>query len=65
VHGPFPTGAARAPGPSIADGLHAEPNHSANGLRDVIRMLLGAFEIPRDRLQLFLREDRDAGSEEA
>ena len=24
----------------IADGLHAEVNHSANGLRDVIRMLL-------------------------
>jgi len=49
----------------IADGLHAEINLSANGLRDVIRRLLATFEIPMDRLQLFLREDRDAGSESA
>jgi hypothetical protein len=28
-------------------------------------MSLAAFEIPKDRLQLFLREDRDAESEEA
>ena len=47
----------------IADGLHAEINLSANGLRDVIRNLLATFEIPKDLLQLFLREDRDAGSE--
>ncbi len=44
----------------IADGLHAEINHSANGLRDVIRLLLATYEIPKDRLQIFLREDRDA-----
>src|SRR5262249_21912150 len=49
----------------IADGLFAEVNLSANGLRDVIRALLETFEIPKDRLQLFLREDRDAGSEQA
>jgi hypothetical protein len=47
----------------IADGLFAEINLSANGLRDVIRSLLATFEIPKDRLQLFLREDRDAGGE--
>jgi len=49
----------------IADGIHAEINLSANGLRDVVRHLLATFEIPKDRLQLFLREDRDAGSEPA
>ncbi len=48
----------------IAQGLYAETNLSANGLRDVVRKLLTTFEIPKDRLQLFLREDRNAWSEE-
>ena len=47
---------------AIGDGLYAEVNLSANGIRDTIRRLLATFEIPKDRLQLFLREDRDAGS---
>ncbi len=45
----------------IGDGIHAEINLSANMVRDLIRRLLGAFEIPADRLKLFLRQDRDAG----
>jgi hypothetical protein len=49
----------------IAVGLYAEVNHSANGLRDVICMLLAVFEIPNERLQLLLREDRDAGTDGA
>ena len=48
----------------IAPGLFAETNLSANGLRDVVRKLLATCEIPKDRLQLFLREDRDAWSEQ-
>lgn len=40
----------------IGDGLYAEINLSANGLRDVIRMMLDTFEISWDRLRLFLRE---------
>jgi hypothetical protein len=47
---------------AIGDGLYAEVNLSANGIRDTIQRLLATFEIPKDRLQLFLREDRDAGS---
>ena len=45
----------------IGDGIHAEVNLSANSVRDMIRRLLGTFEIPADRLKLFLRQDRDAG----
>ena len=45
----------------VADDLYTEVNLSANGIRDTIRRLLTTFEIPEDRLQLFLREDRDAG----
>ncbi len=45
----------------VTDDLHTEVNLSANGIRDTIRRLLTTFEIPEDRLQLFLREDRDAG----
>jgi hypothetical protein len=47
----------------IGDGIFAEINLSANGLRDTIRHLLAAFEIPINGLQLFLREDRDAARE--
>lgn len=45
----------------LEDGLYAESNLSANSFRDLIRRLLGTFEIPQKDLQLFLREDRDAG----
>lgn len=45
----------------IADGLYAEVNLSANGLRDMIRRLLKQFDLPPDSLRLFLRQDRDAG----
>jgi len=45
----------------IGDGVRAEINLSSNGIRDMIRRLLVAFDIPSERLQLFLRQDRDAG----
>jgi hypothetical protein len=44
----------------IGDGVHAEVNLSANMVRDLMRRLLTAVEIPPDRLKLFLRQDRDA-----
>jgi hypothetical protein len=44
----------------LEDGLYAEINLSANGLRDTICWLLDAFAIPRDKMQVFLRQDRDA-----
>ncbi len=47
----------------IGDGIHAEINLSANHICATIRRLLATFEIPEDRLQLFLREDRDAGKD--
>lgn len=48
---------------SVDNNLFIEANLSANGIRDLIRRLLVAFEIPADRLQIFLRQDRDAGRE--
>lgn len=44
----------------IGDGIHVEINLSANHICDIIRKLLVTFKIPENRLQLFLREDRDA-----
>ena len=44
----------------IGEGIFAEINLSANGLRDTLRRLLATFEIPAADLRLFLREDRDA-----
>ncbi len=44
----------------IGEGIFAEINLSANGLRDTLRRLLTTFEIPTTDLKLFLREDRDA-----
>lgn len=44
----------------IADGFYAESNLSANGIRDVIRDLLGVFDISKEHLRIYLREDRDA-----
>lgn len=49
----------------LEEGIYTEINLSANGLRDVIRSLLDVYAIPRDRLQIFLREDRDAGRHDA
>lgn len=46
---------------ALGSGLFIEANLSANGIRDVIRRLLEVFDIPTDRMQVFLREDRDAG----
>ena len=43
------------------DGLYAEINLSANSLCSTIKKLHDIFDIPRDHLQLFLRQDRDAG----
>lgn len=48
----------------IGDGIHAEINLSANAIRDMIRRLLAAFEIPSARLRLFLRQDRDVGRDD-
>jgi hypothetical protein len=47
----------------IGEGIFAEINLSANGLRDTLRRLLVTFEIPTTDLRLFLREDRDAERE--
>ncbi|HET6884434.1 MAG TPA: hypothetical protein VFI31_30050 [Pirellulales bacterium] len=44
----------------VADGIHAEINHSANALRDLMRELLQQFSIPPDQFRIYLREDRDA-----
>ena len=61
-HRQFTTEPRELRSPSRLDeGVYTEINLSANGLRDVIRSLLDAYEIPRDNLQIFLREDRDAG----
>jgi hypothetical protein len=47
----------------VDNGLYVECNLSANGIRDMLRRLLVAFEIEPSQLQLFLRQDRDAGRE--
>jgi hypothetical protein len=44
----------------VGDGVYAEINLSANHIRDMIRRLLKEFSIPKDKVQLFLRQDRDA-----
>ncbi len=41
--------------------LFVECNLSANGIRDMIRRLLVAFDLELGKIQLFLRQDRDAG----
>ncbi len=61
-HRQFTADASELRSPSRLDeSLFTEINLSANGLRDVIRNLLEVFSIKRDDLQIFLREDRDAG----
>jgi hypothetical protein len=47
----------------IRDGLLAESNLSANSIRDVLKRVLTAYEISIDQMQVFLRQDRDAGRE--
>lgn len=44
----------------VADQLFVESNLSANSIRDVITRLLAVYEIPAQRMQIFLRQDRDA-----
>jgi hypothetical protein len=44
----------------IGDGLFAESNFSANSIRDVLRRLIAAFDIPSEQMLIFLRQDRDA-----
>ncbi len=44
----------------LADGLYIESNLSANSIRDVIRRLLQQFDIPIDRMRVYLRQDRNA-----
>ena len=44
----------------VSGDLFIEANLSANGIRDVVCQLLEAFEIPKERMQVFLRQDRDA-----
>ncbi len=46
---------------AVCGDLYIEANLSANSIRDVIRRLLDAFELPMDSIQIFLRQDRDAG----
>jgi hypothetical protein len=45
----------------LEEGIYTEINLSANGLRDVIRSLLEVYDLRPDRIQIFLRQDRDAG----
>lgn len=60
-HRQFTTDPTELRSPSrVGEGIHTEINLSANGLRDVIRNMLDAYEIPRNSLQIYLREDRDA-----
>jgi len=67
ISGPLTSGSPLTPTLSPAkpgereQELYTEINLSANGLRDVIRNLLTVYAIPRESLQIFLREDRDAG----
>lgn len=48
----------------VTRGLYVETNFSANGLRDLVGKLLATFGIPRERVQFYLREDRNAWNEE-
>lgn len=47
----------------IADGVYADTHMSANSFRNSIKRLLDTYGIPGSELQIFLREDRDAGRE--
>jgi len=45
----------------VGHGLFVESNLSANGIRDMLRRFLNAYEISIESMQIYLREDRDAG----
>lgn len=45
---------------AVTDHLFVESNLSANSIRDVMARLIAAFDIPAERMQVFLRQDRDA-----
>lgn len=47
----------------VRNGVFAESNFSANSIRDVLKRVLPAFDIPIDQMQVFLRQDRDADRE--
>jgi hypothetical protein len=46
---------------AVGEQLYVERNLSANSIRDVMVRILAAFDIPVERMQVFLRQDRDAG----
>lgn len=50
---------------AVGGDLYIEANLSANSVRDVLRRLLDAFEIPTEQMQVYLRQDRDAGRSDA
>lgn len=65
-HREFNANAAELRSPMLlAEGIYAEINHSANGLRDLMRDLLEQFGIPSDQFRIYLREDRDAERQRA
>jgi hypothetical protein len=45
----------------VREGLYVESNLSANGIRDMLRRILDASGISSEQLQIYLRQDRDAG----
>ncbi|WP_295428578.1 hypothetical protein [uncultured Thiodictyon sp.] len=45
---------------ALPSGVYAEVNLSANHLRDQIKALLDTFDIEREALRIYLRQDRDA-----
>ena len=49
---------------AVGGDLYVEANLSANSIRDVLRRLLDAFELPVEQMQIFLRQDRDAGRDD-
>lgn len=53
-------GSLRKPLPVGRD-LYIEANLSANSIRDVLRRLLSAFDLPVEQMLIYLRQDRDAG----
>jgi hypothetical protein len=44
----------------LKEDLFIESNLSANSICDVLKRLLGAYEIPLEIFTVFLRQDRDA-----
>jgi hypothetical protein len=44
----------------ITEDVYAETNLSANCIRDAIRLVLAAYDIPEKELIIYLRQDRDA-----